>query len=188
MKQYVIMVDLQTDTVAYVKHKLASKTGTPTEAQRLSFRGKVLDDGELKRKHGIGNLRDVEYILQAWDARKITVKITSHLLPEVHRCQHAPRYWLASLRPVFGACSASPKTASTSPTRHTHTLMDDHTLNDYNIHYDTTLKLHFRLSLASGRTTRSQPTATGKTTTMTRISTPQTHRRQRSRGWQIRSM
>ena len=64
MKQYIIMADLQTDTAEYVKHKLESKTGTPPEAQRLSFRSKVLDDGELKRKHGIGNLRDFEYILQ----------------------------------------------------------------------------------------------------------------------------
>ena len=33
MKQYVIMVDLQSDTIEYAKHKLESKTGMPPEAQ-----------------------------------------------------------------------------------------------------------------------------------------------------------
>jgi hypothetical protein len=146
MKQYVIMVDLQTDTVEYVKNKLESKSGTPLEAQRLSFRGKVLGDGELKRKHGVGNLRDFEYILQAWDARKITLTIASHFLPEAALIPACPSLLVGvfKARPG-GLLSISQDSFYLTYDTHTHTLTDDHTLNAYNIHYDATLKLPVRL-------------------------------------------
>jgi len=138
------MVDLYTDTVEYVKHKLESKTGTPAEAQRLAFNGRVLTDGGLQRRHGIGNLRDFEYILQVWDARKTTVKITSQFLPEAASMPACPSLLIGVFKARIGGLLSISQN-SFYLTYDIHTLTDDHTLNDYNIHDDTTVKLHVRL-------------------------------------------